>query len=120
MFEENEDGYQNQRTIFIQEPNPVAELTGELDSDYAERNSSKSFFLMAEKKNPVPTGGQMDIYRLGIICMAAILHYRILKRHIRSSFRKQSREWVCHARPWPDVCGWLGTGCGCWAGTEMV
>ena len=46
---------------------------------------------MAEKKNPVPTGGQMDIYRLGIICMAAILHYRILKRHIRSSFRKQSR-----------------------------
>ena len=35
---------------------------------------------MAEKKNPVPTGGQMDIYRLGIICMTAILHYRILKR----------------------------------------
>ena len=25
----------------------------------------------------------MDIYRLGIICMAAILHYRILKRHIK-------------------------------------
>ena len=37
---------------------------------------------MAEKKNPVPTGGQMDIYRLGIICMAAILHCRILKRHM--------------------------------------
>ena len=46
---------------------------------------------MAEKKNPVPTGGQMDIYRLGIICMAAILHYRILKRHIRNFFRKQNR-----------------------------
>ena len=86
LFEENEDGYSEPKDdFFIQEPNPVAELTGELDSDYAEEE------LMAEKKNPVPTGGQMDIYRLGIICMAAILHYRILKRHIRSSFRKQSR-----------------------------
>ena len=51
MFEENEDGYQNQRTIFfIQEPDPVAELTGELDSDYAVEEVKQELFPNGRKE----------------------------------------------------------------------
>lgn len=122
LFEENEDGYSEPKDdFFIQEPDPVAELTGELDSDYAVEELKQELFPNGRKEKSSSnwwTDGYIQarnyLYGSDSTC-------RILKRHIRSSFRKQS--WgmgLPLPRPWPDVCGWLGTGCGCGAGTEMV
>jgi len=51
LFEENEDGYSEPKDdFFIQEPNPVAELTGELDSDYAEEELKQELFPNGRKE----------------------------------------------------------------------
>ena len=51
LFEENEDGYSEPKDdFFIQEPNPVAELTGELDSDYAEEELKQELFPNGRKR----------------------------------------------------------------------
>ena len=51
LFEENEDGYSEPKDdFFIQEPDPVAELTGELDSDYAEEELKQELFPNGRKE----------------------------------------------------------------------
>lgn len=51
LFEENEDGYSEPKDdFFIQEPDPVAELTGELDSDYAVEELRQELFPNGRKE----------------------------------------------------------------------
>lgn len=51
LFEENEDGYSEPKDdFFIQEPDPVAELTGELDSDYAVEELKQELFPNGRKE----------------------------------------------------------------------
>lgn len=50
LFEENEDGYSEPEDDFlIQEPEPMAELTGELDSDYMEEELKREPFYNGRK-----------------------------------------------------------------------
>ena len=50
LLEENQDGYSEpEDDFFIQEPDPIAELTGELDSDYAEEELKREPFHNGRK-----------------------------------------------------------------------
>ena len=122
LFEENEDGYSEPKDdFFIQEPDPVAELTGELDSDYAVEELKQELFPNGRKEKSSSnwwTDGYIQARNYLYGSDSTLQDFEKAYQKVPSGSR--AGEWVCHARPWSNVCGWLGTGCGCGAGTEMV
>ena len=92
LFEENEDGYSEPKDdFFIQEPDPVAELTGELDSDYAVEEVKQELFPNGRKEKSSSNWWTDGYIQARNYLYGSDSTLQDLKRHIRSSFRKQSR-----------------------------
>ena len=118
LFEENEDGYSEPKDdFFIQEPNPVAELTGELDSDYAEEELKQELFPNGRKEK-----SSSNWWTDGYI---QARNYLYGSDSTLQDFEKAYQKFLQEAEQgngfaMHDLGRMFADGLGCWAGTEMV